>query len=179
MIPSVKTDYREPYSFITPQFNNTTLIIPAHHCENSPKYPSKQWMAPLTRLRTTMRTIIMEELMMVDLRSDQPTKMTPKIILVSSEADLQQMNSTSECTWFSKAQRSWLHNVSQSNNGQKQQMKEVVWTQRPSECQKWGLEHLFAVFTTASCMFSWANEWFHPFKTGPGGAVSFWNFQQE
>lgn len=37
-----------------------------------------------------MRTIIMEELMMVDLRSDQPTKMTPEIILVSSEADLQQ-----------------------------------------------------------------------------------------
>lgn len=47
-------------------------------------------MAPLTRLRTTMRTIIVEEMMMVDLRSDQPTKMTPKSILVVYEADLKQ-----------------------------------------------------------------------------------------
>lgn len=36
-----------------------------------------------------MRTIIGKEMMMVDLRSDQPTKTTPKSILVSYEADLQ------------------------------------------------------------------------------------------
>lgn len=37
-----------------------------------------------------MRTIIGEEKMMVDLRSEQPTKMTPKSILVAYEAELQQ-----------------------------------------------------------------------------------------
>lgn len=43
--------------------------------------------------------MIVEEMMMVDLRSDQPSKKTPKSILVAYEAYLQQYhenNSTSE-----------------------------------------------------------------------------------
>lgn len=89
---------------------------------------------------------------MVELRSDQPSKMTPKNILVAYKADLQRAhenNSTSELIWLGNGQRSWLQNVSHGNNGQKPQMKEAVWTQRR---QKRGLEHLFAVFATVTCI---------------------------
>lgn len=60
-----------------------------------------------------MRTIIVEEMMMVDLRSDQPTKMTPQSILLAYKADMQtfqENNSTSDLIGFSKIQKSMAKN---------------------------------------------------------------------
>lgn len=66
----------------------------------------------------------------------------------------------SQLTWFAKGQRSQLHNVSHSNNRQKQQRKEA-WTQRQSERQKGGFEYGTCIFFRVKWMifYIWNGTW--------------------
>lgn len=94
-------------------------------------------MASFTRLRTTLRTIIVEEMMMVDLRSDQPTKMTPKSILRAYKADLQWSHKIPALQILSDSAKVKGHDSIMCHRaimGKNNKLK--MWPQRPPECQK-------------------------------------------